>query len=173
LPNLLSGLDVFQGDLGVSGQTLATSTIRQELDGTEALRIDLADAATSVTLNLARFQILDDGGPHAEAGLLRLIDAGGQVVAEQAFTASSSGGSQLVTASAAQGFVAVELWAGAYDGGDFVFGAYAAADGSAVAPAMSGGKPHGSEFMLDWVDFDFPVRLVGAANPLPPDLLFP
>ncbi|MCB1629283.1 MAG: hypothetical protein KDI48_16250, partial [Xanthomonadales bacterium] len=170
--SLLSGIDIYQGDLGVSGQTQATSTVKQELDGTEALRFTLAEEATAVSVNLARFQLNDDGSLMAEAGLLRLIDANGQVVGEQAFQASGTGGQQLVQASAAQAFVAVEIWAGAYDGNDFVFGAYVAPDGSTVAPYEAGGKMHGSEFTLDWLEFSFPVVL-GATDTLLQDPLGP
>jgi hypothetical protein len=162
-PNLLSGLDVFQGDLGVSGQSLATSTVRQELDGTEALRIELVEEAQSASIQLARFSLNDDGSLLAEAGLLRLIDANGGVVGEQAFVADSTAGVQQVAARGAAAFVAVELWAGAYDGEDFVFGARVGPDGDIVAPSTNGNVPGGSEFMLDWVEFNFPVNVIGVA----------
>lgn len=160
-PNVLSGLDVFQGDLGVSGQSLASSTVRQELDGAEVLRIDLAEEAQSATLQLSRFALNDDGSLLAEAGLLRLIDANGGVVGETAFVASNASGTQQVAARGDAAFVAIELWAGAYDGEDFVFGARVGEDGHAVASAPSGNAHTGSEFMLDWVEFDFPVNVIG------------
>ena len=56
----------------------------------------------------------------------------------------------------------VELSAGAWDGTDFVFGAY---DGGAPIATDAAGKPHGSDFLVDWVEFDFPI--VGV--PLPPN----
>jgi large repetitive protein len=169
--NLLIGNDIFSGDLGVSGQTMATSSVRQELDGTEALRFNLTQSATSVTMNLSRFFINDDGGVMAEAGLVRLLDAQGNVVGQQAFTANGSTGAQQVTASAAAGFVAAEVWAGAYNGNDFVFGAYASASNTAVPPSAT----HGSEFLLDWIEFSFPVPSapVIGIDQVPHDTLFP
>ena len=89
---LLSGGDVYSGDLGVSGQAAATSTVRQELDGHEALRFSLADEASAVSLNLSRFYVNDDGGVLVESGRLRLIDAGGEVVGETTFRADSLDG---------------------------------------------------------------------------------
>jgi hypothetical protein len=153
-PQLLSGNDIFGGDLGVSGQSLLTSTVRQELDGREGLRFNLGSAATGVTLNLSRFFINDDGSVNAEAGVLRLLDAQGQVVGQQAFVANSSSGVQQVSVSGSTAFTAVELWAGASDGNAFVFGAYSN-NGSAVAPYTAGGSLHGSDYLVDWVEFTF------------------
>jgi hypothetical protein len=164
-PQTLAGGDIYQGDLGVSGQSVLSSSVRQELDGREALRFDLAHEATEVTANLSRFYVNDDGGMYFESGLLRLRDAAGNVVAEKAFHAGDASGAQQVTLAASEGFASVELLAGAYDGGDFIFGAYVNADGSFGAPPTTDalGKVHGSDFMLDWIEFDFPV--IGVANP--------
>jgi hypothetical protein len=153
-PQTLAGGDIYQGDLGVSGQSMTTSTVRQELDGREALRFDLEQGATEVTVNLSRFYLNDDSSLHAESGLLRVRDADGNVVAEQAFRPADSSGVQQVTLAAAQSFVAVELLSGAYHGSDFVFGAYVNDDGTFGAEPTSA---HGSDFMLDWIEFDFPV----------------
>jgi hypothetical protein len=158
-PQTLAGGDIYQGDLGVSGQSIASSGVRQELDGKEALRFDLDQRATEVTISLSRFYINDDGGLFAESGLLRLVDSSGQVVAEKAFHAGNLAGTAQVTLEAAGGFTAVEFLAGAYDGNNFIFGAYANADGSygTAAGADALGKVHGSDFMLDWIEFEFPV----------------
>ena len=123
----MSGGDIFSGDLGVSGQTLATSTTRQEIDGTEALRFDLSQEATRVTVDLARFYVDDDANTFNfnEAGRLQALDAQGQVVKEINFVADASGGNKEVTLDFAGGFSAVVLTAGAYHDGTFVFGAYA------------------------------------------------
>ena len=155
----LAGGDIYQGDLGVSGRSLNTSAVVTELDGREALRFDLDRAATEVTADLARLFVNDDGGLFLESGLLRLIGANGQVVGETAFQASSSAGSQRVSLAASQGFVAVELLAGHYQGTEFVYGAYGRADGSfGAAPSTdSTGAMHGSDFMLNWIEFDFPL----------------
>jgi hypothetical protein len=120
----LAGGDVYGGDLGVSGQSVATSSVRQEIDGSEALRFELATEATGVTVNLSRFFINDDGSLFAESGRLRLLDDSGAVVAETTFQASNAAGTQAVSLAWQDGFSAVELSAGAWDGTDFVFGAY-------------------------------------------------
>jgi large repetitive protein len=158
-PQTLAGGDIFAGDLGVSGQSLATSATRQEIDGREALRFDLDKEATEVTVNVSRFFLNDDGSLFVESGLLRVRDADGNIVAEQSFRAGNAAGTQQVTLTAAEGFTSVELLAGAYSGDSFVFGAYAQADGSfGTAPTTdAAGKPHGSDFTLDWIEFDFPV----------------
>ena len=158
----LAGGDMYGGDLGVSGQSVATSSVRQEIDGSEALRFELATEATGVTVNLSRFFINDDGSLFAESGRLRLLDDSGAVVAETTFQASNAAGTQAVSLGWQDGFSAVELSAGAWDGTDFVFGAY---DGGAPIATDAAGKPHGSDFLVDWVEFDFPV--VGV--PLPPN----
>jgi hypothetical protein len=150
----LAGGDMYGGDLGVSGQSVATSSVRQEIDGSEALRFELAQEATGVTVNLSRFFINDDGGLSVESGRLRLLDDSGAVVAETTFQASNAAGTQAVSLAWQDGFSAVELSAGAWDGTDFVFGAY---DGGAPIATDSAGKPHGSDFLVDWVEFDFPV----------------
>ena len=150
----LAGGDVYGGDLGVSGQSAATSSVRQEIDGSEALRFELAQEATGVTVNLSRFFINDDGGLSVESGRLRLLDDSGAVVAETTFQATSATGSREVSLGWQDGFSAVELSAGAWDGTDFVFGAY---DGGAPIATDSAGKPHGSDFLVDWVEFDFPI----------------
>jgi hypothetical protein len=164
----LPGGDVYQGDLGVSGQSAATSTVRQEIDGTEALRFDLDHEARVATANLARLYTNDDGGVLVEAGLLRLIDSDGEVVAEQAFRADGASGMKQVKVTSAEPFVALELMAGAYDGEQFVFGAYANADGSFGAPITTdpSGTKYGSDFMLDWIEFEVP--LIGVPTDLGP-----
>ena len=65
-----------------------------------------------------------------------------------------------MTLSSAQAFVAVELTAGAYDGADFVFGAYAGAAGGFGAPVTTdpAGTAHGSDYLVDWVEFTFPAE---------------
>ena len=131
--------------------------MRQEIDGKEALRITLPTSAQSVTVKLASLFTNDDGSAFNESGLLRLIGAAGQVVAEQIFVASAADGSKTITLSAAAGFQAMELVAGAYDNaGNFVYGGYS----NALPPfADTAGKLHGSDFLLDALAFD--VTLVG------------
>ncbi len=158
----LAGGDIFGGDLGVSGQSLPTSAVRQEIDGKEVLRFNLAKEATEVTLKLSQFFINDDGTVHAESGRLRLLDDTGAVVAETVFSASSNTGQQQLTLGAAQGFVAMELSAGSLAGTDFVFGGYAGGQ----APVVDATGTHGSDFLVDWVEFDFPQLTAIGVPPL-------
>jgi VCBS repeat-containing protein len=163
---LLSGGDVSGGNLGVSGQSAATNTVKQEIDGKEALRIAVPTSADSVTVKLAGLYTHDDGSTMNESGLLRLLDAGGHVVAEQLFVADSLDGSKTITLSAPGGFQSMELVAGAYDAsGHFVYGAYSndlGAYGAAISTDAAG-TLHGSDFLLHSVDFNaVPVVLVGS-----------
>jgi hypothetical protein len=153
----LAGGDIAAGDLGVSGVSLPTSTVRQEIDGREALRIELDGSANEVSLGLSRFFINDDGSLFVESGRIRLLDADGNVVGESVFNADSAGGTRTVTVSSDTSFTAIEISAGVDDGNAFVFGGYADDDGSfGSAPYTdSNGRMHGSDFMLDWVEFRF------------------
>jgi len=159
---LLSGGDIYAGDVGVSGQSAGTTTVKQEIDGKEALRIALPGAASAVTIKLSNFFTNDDSISFSESGLLRLTDAAGHVVCEQAFFADSVTGTKTVTLSAEAGFTGIELLSGAYDtAGTFVYGAYsdsAGHYGSAIVTDANG-KLHGSDFLLDSVQFE--VQLVG------------
>ncbi|MCP5236065.1 MAG: cadherin-like domain-containing protein [Zoogloeaceae bacterium] len=155
-PLTLAGGDSLLGDLGVSGQTLASSAVRQELDGTEGLRFELQREAVGVTADLSRFFLTDDGTVFAEAGRIQFLDADGTVLGEHYFTADSVIGDQTVSVEFAAGFDAVAFSAGALNGNDFVFGAYSDPDtGSARAAFNDDAGQHGSEFMLDWIEFDF------------------
>ena len=160
----LAGVDHYSGDLGVSGQSVATSSVRQEIDGTEALRIRLDAEATKVTVDLSRFYLNDEGSVHAESGRLRLLDADGNVVGETVFHADSSTGSKTFSLELEAGFQAIELSAGTYDGTDFVFGGYADADGNfSTGVYEQGGKLFGSDFLIDWVEFEF--QPIGTQDP--------
>jgi hypothetical protein len=153
---ILSGGDLYSGDLGVSGQNLATSAIRQEIDGTEALRFNLSQAATRVTVDLARFYVDDDANTFNfnEAGRLQALDAQGHVVKEISFAADTISGNKEVSMDYAGGFSAVVLTAGAYHDGTFVFGAYANDAGQyASDPYQGGGKLHGSDFAVHAIEF--------------------
>ena len=165
-PTTLAGGDSLLGDLGVSGRTLPTTLAPQELDGTEALRFLLDGEATGGRVAVSRFFLSDDGNVFAEAGRLQMFDAQGKLVGEQRFTADGSA-TQVVSFESDVAFSEVVFAAGAYDGDGFVFGAYAQADGSFGSPAFADdGAMHGSDYMLDWIEFDFlaPVQGVGIAN---------
>lgn len=161
----LPGVDHYSGDLGVSGQSVATSSVRQEIDGREVLRFNLEQSANKVTVDLSRFYVADDGTLHAESGRLRLLDAEGAVVGETTFVATSAGGERTVSLDSDLGFSVIELTAGAYDGDSFIFGAYADESGGFAAGvhADAGGKLHGSDFLVDWVEFEF--QPVGTLSP--------
>lgn len=95
---------------------------------------------------------------------MRLLDADGRLVDEVVFTADSSAGTRAVTLASAEGFQTVEITAGAYDGASFIFGAYD--DGGTVQAAYTdiGGKLHGSDFLLDELEFHFqPAQVLGVA----------
>lgn len=158
-PQKLAGGDVFAGDLGVSGQSVATSNVRQEIDGTEGLRFDLGHEASALTLYLTHLFTQDDGSAYVECGRLRLLDAAGNVVGESLFQADNTNGTKQISVTSDVNFTAVELVAGVMDGNAFVFGGYANADGSfgsAVTTDTSGVK-HGSDFLVDAVQFELPV----------------
>jgi len=170
-PQTLAGGDIYTGDLGVSGQSQATSSVRQEVDGKEALRFaltDPADTATGLTLYLSRLFAQDDGGAFVESGRMRLLDAAGTVVGESVFRADSASGLKQISLASNAGFTAIELNAGVYDGTDFIFGGYANADGSfgSAVTTDGGGAKHGSDFMVDAVEFQLPVLGVPAGGPL-------
>lgn len=163
---VLAGVDHYAGDLGVSGQSAATSSVRQEIDGREVLRFNLEQSANKVTVDLSRFYVSDDGTLHAESGRLRLLDVDGAVVGETTFVATSASGERTVSLDSDIGFSAIELTAGTYDGDSFIFGAYADESGrfAAGVHADVAGKLHGSDFLVDWVEFEF--QPVGTLSPV-------
>jgi RHS repeat-associated protein len=163
---VLAGVDHYAGDLGVSGQSAATSSVRQEIDGREVLRFNLEQSANKVTVDLSRFYVSDDGTLHAESGRLRLLDVDGAVVGETTFVATSASGERTVSLDSSIGFSAIELTAGTYDGDSFIFGAYADESGrfAAGVHADVAGKLHGSDFLVDWVEFEF--QPVGTLSPV-------
>lgn len=151
-PSLLSGGDFYAGDLGVSGQNAATSSVKQEIDGLEALRFNLSFMAEEATINLSRFFAKDDGLAYNESGRLQAFN-GNTLVGEMNFTADSSNGNKSISLFADQGFDSLVLTAGDYQDDQFVFGAYANSDGSfGAAPNTS----HGSDFLVDLVVIGVP-----------------
>lgn len=156
-PQSLAGGDIYSGDLGVSGQAAATSSVRQEIDGTEALRFNLHREAIGVSLKVSNFFLNDDGSLFSEAGVLRLLGSDGKMVAEQAFTASNVDGTARVQVNAMHEFSAVEVLVGAYSGDQFHYGAYANAQGQFAKDvyADSAQRLHGSDLLVDDVEFTF------------------
>jgi len=159
----LAGGDIFNGDLGVSGQSAATSAVKQEIDGSEALRFSLLGEATRASIDISRLYLNDDGSSFRESGRVRLLDHDGAVVAESTFLGDSAAGDKTVVIESARPFVRLELSAGSYDGASFVYGGYSKPDGSFGSGVYStpDGKQHGSEFLVDSIDFDVVVDLVG------------
>lgn len=149
---VLVGGDAFAGDLGVSGQSIASSSTKQEIDGAEALRVSLQNAATQATINLSKFFSGDDGTTYREAGRVQAFK-GGLIVGELTFAADNAQGVKQVVFAPAGGFDQLVLTAGAYDGGgQFVAGAYDQADGTfGVAPYSTRGVWHGSDYLVDVV----------------------
>ncbi|MBN8515445.1 Calx-beta domain-containing protein [Accumulibacter sp.] len=151
----LAGGDMSAGDLGVSGQTLATSPVRQEIDGTEGLRFVLDEEANQITFQLSRFLRDDDGTGLNEAGRLQLLDAEDALVEELFFYADGTDGTKQISLAVAEGFTQAILSAGAQRGEDFVYGGYGNADGNGfgASPFAANGSLHGSEYLVDSVQF--------------------
>ena len=154
-PIVLAGGDIFRGDIGVSGQSLKTSAIPQEIEGTEALRFDLTKAATSVTIDLNAFNV-DQSVRNFEAGRLQLLDSFGSVVDELMFNANASGISKTITLDHVEGFTSAILTAGVYNGDEFVFGGFADAAGHYFSnPIYSHGTWDGSDYLVSAIEFEF------------------
>ncbi|MCP5242904.1 MAG: DUF4347 domain-containing protein [Burkholderiales bacterium] len=162
-PNVLNGGDIFGGDLGVSGQSLVSSTIRQEIDGTEALRFDLDQAATKVTIDLSRLDGSTANG-HFDAGRLQLLDSTGTVVDELVFSADAASHEKQIALDHSAGFSSVVLTAGSYNGADFIFGGLSDAGGQYLSDPqdLGNGTWHASDYLVDAVEFEFgEITLVG------------
>ncbi|HRN83044.1 PKD domain-containing protein, partial [Nitrosomonas europaea] len=160
---VLAGGDLYAGDLGVSGQSMATSTVAQELDGNEVLRFEFNEEAISITANLTRFYSKDMGSSYSEAGRMQLFDKDGVMVDETIFVADALNGQKTISISPDAKFTAVEFSAGIYDGDQFIFGALASEEGTFGTPVYtdSTGALNGSDFLIDWIEPTFEISLVG------------
>ena len=167
---VLNGGDISGGDLGVSGQTLATSAVKQEIDGTEGLRFSLDQEATGISFSLSRFFANDDGTGLSEAGRVQFFNLDQEIVKDVQFYASNAGGEKQMNIDVSEGFVEALFSAGASDGQNFVFGAYGNAAGDGYGGASSAG--HGSDYLVDAVTFEFgEVAVIGSIlpnNPIDP-----
>jgi|GEM_PF-5471865 len=156
LATSLAGGDIYAGDLGVSGQSAATSSVKQEIDGKEAIRFNLTQSATAVSLDLTRLFSGDDGTAFSEGGRVRLFDASGGLVSESFFSGNSSGGTLHVDVSSATLFKSVEISAGVRRAdGSFSYGGYANSNGSFGSDIYADSVKHGSDFLLDKIAFEF------------------
>ena len=167
---VLNGGDISGGDLGVSGQTLATSAVKQEIDGTEGLRFSLDQEATGISFSLSRFFANDDGTGLNEAGRVQFFNLDQEIVKDVQFYASNAGGEKQMNIDVSEGFVEALFSAGASDGQNFVFGAYGNAAGNGYGEAPGAG--HGSDYLVDAVTFEFgEVAVIGSIlpnNPIDP-----
>ena len=154
--NTLSGGDLRAGDLGVSGQSLATSNIPQEIDGAEALRFELNDPANQVSLEISRL-FSTDGGSFHEAGRVELFAADGAKLGESLFAADGGAdGEQTVLVESAMPFTSLVVTAGAHNGQSFVYGGVSNSEAAANfgnAPFDSGSGLIGSDFLIDSAEF--------------------
>ena len=160
----LKGGDIFQGDLGVSGQTLKSSAIKQEIDGTEGLRFSLDQEATRITFNLSHFFSNDDNTGMTEAGRAQFLNLNHEIVKEVYFSADHSNGAKEISIELPDGFTDVVFAAGALNNGNFVYGAYGneTGDDFGAAPTTS----HGSDYLIDAVSFGFgEITPVGSVLP--------
>ena len=158
----LPGGDLFGGMLGVSGQSVRTSSVRQEIDGTEALRIELTggERADSLIIDVARLFANEAPGLH-EAGLVLLYD-GNTLVGGTALRADSANGRLHAELLNQPEFTSVVFRAGVVDenaGGVFRPGALLDGQGGYV-PATA---TLGSDYLIVSVQcFDLPdVVLTG------------
>jgi hypothetical protein len=149
--NILSGGDLYAGDLGVSGQTAVTSKVLQEIDGTEALRFNLNYLANEASVSLSRLFYHDDNTlGQNEAGRLQAYNAN-SLVGELVFSGDKANGQQLIVMDVSQGFNSLVFTAGAYDKQhNFVSGAYLNdANQFATAPYATNTIQHGSDYLID------------------------
>lgn len=165
---VLAGGDLYGGLLGVSGRSANTSTVRQEIDGTEALRIELANGnhADAVVLDLARLFTDDAPGGLHEAGRVLFYD-GNTLLDSRAFAASQANGKLHLEWSGLAPFTHLVVQAGAYDSNNaniFVPGGLVGAAGT----HLQGPPGSGSDFLLEGVQFM--DHGLPAAGPLVPPL---
>jgi large repetitive protein len=148
--------------LGVSGQSARTSTVRQEIDGTEALRVQLTggERADSLIIDLARL-FTNDAPRLNEAAVLQLFD-GSSLVNTVALQAANANGRLHVELFNQPLFDSVIFRAGTLDetaGGVFRPGGLINSQGGYV-PATA---TLGSDYLIESVQFlDLPdIALTG------------
>ncbi len=148
--SVLAGGDILSGDLGVSGTTLSENgAASQELDGSESLKFELEEGATTAVLDLSSFYFDDDGEGNSESVRLQAFDAEGNLVEELIASADSDTGESTISFEVESGFSELVVSAGAYDGERFVYGSLINAEGSSVESSSN------SEFLIDSIEFEF------------------
>jgi len=156
---LLNGGDLYAGLLGVSGRSVQSSTVAQDIDGAEALRVELlaGNRADALVVDLAR---LSPGLGVHEAARLQFFD-GNTLVAERTLRALHNDGQLHADFSGLPLFTSVVFTAGAYDAnGVFWYGGQVN-DQGVYQPTP--GSMDGSDYMVASLQFfDLPdVPLVG------------
>ena len=144
-PGTFGGSSLWRGDLGVSGRTADTEPVPQEIDGTEALQVELLDfAASNLVVELAGFSADEGGTGIHEAARLLFLDAGDAVL-EEAYVDAGQGSS--FTFDDLEAVAAIVFQAGAQD-----------ADGNFAAGALSNGATltddAGSGFLVDRLEVE-------------------
>lgn len=149
--NVLTGGDVYGGDLGVSGQNLVTSTVKQEIDGSEALRFTLTHLAHEANFSLSRLFSNDDNIPGLnEAGRVQAYN-GNALVGEAVFHGENPSGQQSITLDVNQGFDSLVFTAGSYDNNQkFIYAGYSNDNDQYVNQVnTTNTNVHGSDYLLD------------------------
>ena len=146
----LSGVDIFMGQLGVSGQTSPTGTVYQMLDGTEGIRINLEQPAFNGEITFSDLYANESGNLDEQARI-QLFDENDQIVSEHLVTGSDSG-EVTQQFSSASAFSYVVITTGAYNGnGEFVQGSYT----DDLGLAAGGAANTGSELLIDAMQFGY------------------
>lgn len=89
------------------------------------------------------------------------------LVNETLFYADKADGTKLVSVSVPEGFTQVIFSAGAENNGEFVYGGYGnqAGNGFGTSPYSANGSTHGSDYLVDSVEFGFGhVEITGVPN---------
>jgi len=150
-PGTFGGSSLWQGDLGVSGRTLASEPVPQEIDGAEALRVDfLGFTATEIAFDLTGFND-DEGGPGIHESARVLFLASDETLLKEVYVDAGDGSSFAFDGLA--DVAAVVFQAGAEDtAGTFVPGA--------LSDGASADEIAGSGFLLDSLEASGPETFI-------------
>ena len=147
---LLAGGDIYSGRLGISGQTMASSAVQQEIDGTEAIRFELNSSFKYVKIKLSEFYPNDDGSGNNESIRIQGYDDSGTLVGESVTSAHNLSGSSYAILRTENDFVKIIITSGVYNGPTFVYGGLANSSGRLGAAPLG---PNGSEFLISSIEF--------------------
>lgn len=151
---------------------MRSSSTRQEIDGREALRIELDQPARRVDMVLERL-FRDDtaDGNFAEAGRVQFF-LGGVFAGEHVFTGNAANGQRALSLDFGHDFDRLVFTSGAYDAaGIFRHGAGVDAAGQARLPtATASATGTGSDYLLGELEFFFdeqPIIQLAGVSDLP------